>query len=262
MPPRPTPKRTRRKTLASPTLTSSKPAPAAASSLSSSLSSSSAPPPPLILTSRAITRHQAKVSSTARQDYITFSSGIDGTLASSPSLSVSAPSSFIPTPNPRKHTLSEASQSQHNLTQQHSQSSSSNSTNGGGASSIPRSKYPRLESAPKTTFATTNSLSALTRSRARALGSPQQQTQGIASFMRQSKMSTSQKRSSPSTKSLATDADLVSSSTAQQEDSNGDMIVDSLPGKDTMDGKHQEQEDKPSNDQHADQTDKDHNDKE
>ncbi|KAF9196772.1 Ubiquitin fusion degradation protein 4 [Haplosporangium sp. Z 11] len=75
-------------------------------------------------------------------------------------------------------------------------------------------------------------------------------------------MSTSQKRSSPSTKSLAIDADRSSSSAAQQEDSNGDMIVDSLSGKDTVDGKHQEQEDKPSNDQHADQTNKDHKDKE
>ncbi|KAF9109166.1 Ubiquitin fusion degradation protein 4 [Mortierella sp. AM989] len=149
-------------------------------------------PTPTILTSYAITRHQAEVSKKARLDYLTFSSGIDGTLPVpniASSSSTRASSSNNPSPNQRKRTLSEATKSQrHNDSQSQIHIKRKRS----------EQLLPTTASPPSPSTAPSSSI--VTRSRAKAAES-QKNHQGIASFMRQSKTGISQKRSNPNIKS-------------------------------------------------------------
>ncbi|KAI7823580.1 hypothetical protein BC939DRAFT_451413 [Gamsiella multidivaricata] len=212
MPPRPDPPNTR--STRKPPASASSPAqpisrttstfiPAVVSASSPLSSASPLPPPPPILTSHAITRHQVKVSKKARLDYITFSSGIDGTLpTSTASTSSSATSTFSPNTShssTRKRTFQDHSTGQ---TQTQSQR-------------VTGSKQPRLTAASKPSSSTASSSTVVTRTRHRVTGAQQNHAQGIASFMRQSKMSTSQKRSNPSAKSLSKDAEESKSSDSQ-----------------------------------------------
>ncbi|KAF9991076.1 Ubiquitin fusion degradation protein 4 [Mortierella antarctica] len=168
--------------------------------------------------SHVITRHQAKVSSAARQDYITFSAGIDGT-CSAPFSNDSA-ASLLSSSTTRKRTWPEASlKSQEepasNQGQNYGQSQSPSQSRSGGeikSDSSHRSKHPRLNqpSHPPSNTAYTPS-PAVPRARTRSTGRHRKQTQGIATFMRQSKMSTSQKRSNPCTKPTSKDSEDCSS---------------------------------------------------
>ncbi|KAG0213076.1 Ubiquitin fusion degradation protein 4 [Mortierella sp. GBA30] len=144
--------------------------------------------------------------SAARQDYITFASGIggDSSFASSSSPSTGISSSSQPLQSTRKRNLLEATQKNQDIAKGsyhgHSQSRSSGENKNRGH----RSKQPRLTQLSKSTVSTTIS-TVVTRARANSTGLHRKQTQGIASFMRQSKMSTSQKRSNPCTKSASKD---------------------------------------------------------
>ncbi|KAF9361495.1 Ubiquitin fusion degradation protein 4 [Mortierella sp. AD094] len=172
------------------------------------------PPTPTILTSYAITRHQAQVSEKARLDYLTFSTGIDGTLPI-PNIAFSsstrASSSNIPSPNPRKRTFPEASQTSQCRSDSQSQIQINHK----------RSKQPRLTTTSTSTpsSSTAPSSPVVTRARAKAAES-QKKHHGIASFMRQSKTSTSQKRSNPSIKSAAKHPQDMSSSSSLELSSN------------------------------------------
>ncbi|KAF9998854.1 Ubiquitin fusion degradation protein 4 [Entomortierella chlamydospora] len=207
MPPRPVSSRTRNtnRTTNSTTPTTLPAAPSILSSVSSSL-----PPTPTILTSYAITRHQTQISEKARLDYLTFSTGIDGTLpapniASSSSTRVSL--SNIPSSNPRKRTF------QKSLCRSDSQNQIQINRK--------RSKQSRLAtiSTPTPSSSTTSLSPIVTRARAKAAES-QKKHLGIASFMRQSKTSTSQKRSNPSIKSTSKHPQEMSSSSSLELSSN------------------------------------------
>ncbi|KAF9202177.1 Ubiquitin fusion degradation protein 4 [Haplosporangium sp. Z 27] len=176
-------------------------------SLSTSSTTSLLPPTPTILTSNAITRHQVQVSKKARLDYLTFSSGIDGTLPipgiSSSSSTRASSSSNISSPNPRKRTFPETTQKSQCRSDSQSQIQKNRK----------QSKHPRLAITSKPLSSTAHSSSVVTRSRARAT-EHQKRNQGIASFMRQSKTSTSQKRSNLNIKSATRHSQEMSSSTS------------------------------------------------
>ncbi|KAK3820529.1 MAG: putative ubiquitin-protein ligase Ufd4 [Linnemannia elongata] len=175
------------------------------SSLSASISQ------PTISTSHAITRHLAKVSKQAQQDYIAFSSGVDGTLpypvlADSPVVSSSSSSS-----RKRTSTITEqpksSSSSQSHTTRSRSQSQPTSAPSGS------YHKKRRLQTTTKPQSpSSTPSISAqpvFTRSRSKASGSLSRDSQDLARFMRQSKMSTSQKRSSAISKTSSKDVDIM-----------------------------------------------------
>ncbi|CAO3564433.1 unnamed protein product [Mortierella alpina] len=208
MPPRPNStlphsRRTPAPTAPPPALSST----SSSSSWSSSPASTLAAAAPPILTSHVITRHQAKVSSAARQDYITFSAGIDGTCSAASSSDTAA--SLHSLSATLKRTLPEVSQtSQEDPTPSQSQNQSQSQSRSGGDSksdSSHRSKHPRLNSYLPSSRASHIPSPAVPRARTRSTGRHRKHTQGIATFMRQSKMSTSQKRSNPCTKPTSKD---------------------------------------------------------
>ncbi|KAF9340444.1 Ubiquitin fusion degradation protein 4 [Linnemannia elongata] len=166
---------------------------------------------PTISTSHAITRHLAKVSKQAQEDYIAFSSGVDGTLpspvlADSPVVSSSSSSS-----RKRTSTITEqpksSSSSQSHTTRSRSQSQPTSAPSGS------HHKKRRLQITTKPQSSTSTSSSSaqpvITRSRSKASGSLSRDSQDLARFMRQSKMSTSQKRSSAISKTSSKDVDIL-----------------------------------------------------
>ncbi|KAF9917626.1 Ubiquitin fusion degradation protein 4 [Lobosporangium transversale] len=196
---------------ASPTFSTSSP------SLSLSSASSSLPTKATVLTSHAITRHQARVSKKARLDFITFSSGIDGTLPIS-SVSTSS-SSSLPASNPTTITSSSQKRASEDTASEYQGNSNNQRLNDDEAqspSSRTRSKQPRITVVKKSSSSSTiSSSSAASRFQTKASGPHQKQIQGIPSFMRQSKNSTSQKRSYSNNRklSLKSAQDMSSSST-------------------------------------------------
>ncbi|KAF9136537.1 Ubiquitin fusion degradation protein 4 [Mortierella sp. GBA39] len=166
---------------------------------------------PTISTSHAITRHLAKVSKQAQQDYIAFSSGIDGTLpspvlADSPVVSCSSSSSRKRTSTITEQPISSSS-SQSHTTRSRSQSQPTS------APSDSHHKKRRLQTTTKLQSSSSTSSSSAqpvtTRSRSKASGSLSRDSQDLARFMRQSKMSTSQKRSSAISKTSSKDVDTM-----------------------------------------------------
>ncbi|KAF8948165.1 Ubiquitin fusion degradation protein 4 [Haplosporangium gracile] len=183
-------------------------------SVLTSSSSSASTYQPIISTSHAITRHLAKVSKQAQQDYIAFSSGVDGTLpspvlAESPVVSSSSSSS-----RKRTSTITEqpksSSSSQSHTTRSRSQSQSTGTLSGS------HHKKRRLQTITKPQSSSSTSSSSVqpvtTRSRSKASGSLSRDSQDLARFMRQSKMSTSQKRSSAISKTPSKDIDIMDAS--------------------------------------------------
>ncbi|KAF9924677.1 Ubiquitin fusion degradation protein 4 [Linnemannia zychae] len=183
----------------------------ASDSISSSSTASVLPSQRTTSTSHVITRHLAKVSRQAQQDYLAFSSGVDGTLTT-PVLSDTSVAS-----SSRKRTST--------ITEQHKTLSSSQSptrfrsqSQSNSPSSNNHFKKRRLQSSSKSQ---TNSSSSptqhaiTTRSRSKISGSLNRDSQDLARFMRQSKMSTSQKRSSPISKASYKDADIIDATNFQ-----------------------------------------------
>lgn len=228
MHPRSDPPRTR-------STTTTAPASIASTALASVVSSSSVPapslsPPQTSLTSHAITRHLAKVSQKARLDYLKFSSGIDGTLPAPASISTSSntasSSSNISFPASLKRTFQEANSELQDRSNSDTliqgQSLQSQNQSQSHSASGPRSKKPRQSSTPLAASLP----SVVTRARFRAAESHHKQSQGIASFMRQSKTSTSQKRSNANTK-VQSKAAVEMSSSGPQNISPDTLPVDS-----------------------------------
>ncbi|OAQ31489.1 hypothetical protein K457DRAFT_136009 [Linnemannia elongata AG-77] len=166
---------------------------------------------PTISTSHAITRHLAKVSKQAQEDYIAFSSGVGGTLpspvlADSPVVSSSSSSS-----RKRTSTITEqpksSSSSQSHTTRSRSQSQPSSAPSGSHHKKRRLQITTKPQSSPSTSSSSAQPV--ITRSRSKASGSLSRDSQDLARFMRQSKMSTSQKRSSAISKTSSKDVDII-----------------------------------------------------
>ncbi|KAF9908784.1 Ubiquitin fusion degradation protein 4 [Linnemannia zychae] len=158
-------------------------------------------------TSHAITRQQAKVSKQAQQDYIAFSSGVDGTI----STPVLTDSPVVSCSRKRTSTITEPHQSS-SSSQRYSRSRSQSQSTSSPSSSHYKKRRLQPTSKPQSSPSSSSSSSAqpvITRSRSKASGSLNRDSQDLARFMRQSKMSTSQKRSSPVTKTSSKDADIM-----------------------------------------------------
>ncbi|KAG0378953.1 Ubiquitin fusion degradation protein 4 [Mortierella sp. AD032] len=166
-----------------------------------------------ISTFHAITRHQAKVSKQAQQDYIAFSSGVDGTLTTT----VSADSPVVSSSRKRTSTITEPLKSS-NSSQSNSRSRSLSQSISLSSSSHHKKRRLQPTSKPQSSSSPSSSSSAqpvITRSRSKASGSLNRDSQDLARFMRQSKMSTSQKRSSPVTKTSSKDVDIMDTTVFQ-----------------------------------------------
>ncbi|KAF9085037.1 hypothetical protein BGX29_002193, partial [Mortierella sp. GBA35] len=178
---------------------------------SDSTSSSTSTSLPSISTSHAITRHQAKVSKEAQQDYITFSTGLDGTLTT-PDL---ADSPAVSNSRKRTSTITEqhkSSSSSQSYTRSRSQSQSASIT----SNSHYKKRRVQLTSKPQSSPSSSSSSAppVVTRSRSRVSGSLNRETRDLARYLRQSKMSTSQKRSTISKSSFKV-ADIMDATTAK-----------------------------------------------
>ncbi|KAF9135241.1 Ubiquitin fusion degradation protein 4 [Mortierella sp. 14UC] len=165
-------------------------------------------------TSHAITRHLAKVSKQAQQDYIAFSSGVDGTIITP----VLTDSSVVSSSRKRTSTITEPHKSS-NSSQSYSRSRSQSQSTSSPSSSHYKKRRLQPTSKPQSSSPSSSSSSSvqpvITRSRSKASGSLNRDSQDLARFMRQSKMSTSQKRSSPVTKTSSKDIDIMDVTTPQ-----------------------------------------------
>ncbi|KAF9149234.1 Ubiquitin fusion degradation protein 4 [Linnemannia schmuckeri] len=195
---------------------------------------------PIISTSHAITRHLAKVSKQAQQDYIAFSSGVDGTLPSPVLADFPVVSSSSSSSRKRTSTIAEqsksSSSSQSHTTRSRSQSQSISTFSGS------HHKKRRLQTITKSQSSSLTSSSSAqpvtTRSRSKASGSLSRDSQDLARFMRQSKMSTSQKRSSALSKTPSKDVDIMDAS--HHQDSAGHTFIEDVDQSNSSQGSSQE----------------------